>query len=131
MLIGEICKKSGLSKDTIRHYEQLGLLKSSPRQAGSRVFRDYHDDTFERLSMIAYGKLMGAKLGAMVPVINRALSGESSEEERRKILLAQLAMVEAKIEQFQQMREELRLMAADPNKPNADRAMKRLGLWIE
>lgn len=131
MLIGEVCRKSGLSKDTIRHYEQIGLLKSKPLRAGTRVYRDYDDDTFERLSMVAYGKLMGAKLSAMVSVIDRALSGESTEEERRAILLAQLDLVEKKIAQFEKMRDELRLMAADPNKPAADKAMKRLGILIE
>lgn len=56
MLIGTLSRISGLSKDTIRHYEVLGLLRSTPRQAGSRVYRDYADDSLERLELIALGK---------------------------------------------------------------------------
>ena len=32
MLIGELAKVSGLSKDGIRHYEAMGLIASAPRQ---------------------------------------------------------------------------------------------------
>ena len=36
MLIGELAKAARVSKDTIRHYDALGLLITSERQAGSR-----------------------------------------------------------------------------------------------
>lgn len=131
MLIGELVQKSGLSKDTLRHYEALGLIKSTPVQAGTRSYRDFGEDTLERLSMISYGKLMGATLKQMAPFIDRILSGEASEEERRMVLQGVLAEVEKRIADLETARAELNRMIADPNKPNADAAMKRLGLWIE
>ena len=131
MLIGELVRKSGLSKDTLRHYEELGLIKSTPVQAGTRTYRDFGEDTLERLSMISYGKLMGATLKQMAPFIDRVLSGEASEEERRMVLQGVLAEVEKRIADLETARTELNRMIADPNKPNADAAMKRLGLWID
>lgn len=52
MLIGELAKATGTTKDTIRHYDQMGLLISTERQAGSRSYKDYSQDNIERLDMI-------------------------------------------------------------------------------
>ena len=49
MLIGELAKASDTTKDTIRHYDELGLLLSSNRQAGSRVYKEFSADNLERL----------------------------------------------------------------------------------
>ena len=69
MLIGEIVRKTGLSKDTIRSYEAIGLLHSSPRQAGSRIYRDYDDQTYERLAIIAMAMPLSAREpdGGIIP----------------------------------------------------------------
>ncbi|WP_210253203.1 MerR family transcriptional regulator [Beijerinckia sp. L45] len=40
MLINDVARMAGMSKDGIRHYEEMGLISSSARQAGSRVYRD-------------------------------------------------------------------------------------------
>ena len=38
LLIGKLATTANTTKDTIRHYDQLGLLKSRKRQAGSRLY---------------------------------------------------------------------------------------------
>jgi MerR family copper efflux transcriptional regulator len=43
MLIGELAKIVGMSKDGIRHYEQMGIISSSRRRAGSRWYNDYDE----------------------------------------------------------------------------------------
>lgn len=40
--IDEVAKQSGLTKRTIRYYEQIGLLSSPPRSEGG--FRLYSQD---------------------------------------------------------------------------------------
>ncbi|TAM50553.1 MAG: MerR family transcriptional regulator [Paraburkholderia sp.] len=52
MLISKLATLSGLSKDGIRHYEELGLIRSTARQAGSRTYREYDTDA---LAAIAEG----------------------------------------------------------------------------
>jgi hypothetical protein len=39
VLINEIAKMAGLSKDGICHYEELGLITSVPRRVGSKTYR--------------------------------------------------------------------------------------------
>ena len=131
MLIGEVVKRSGLSKDTIRHYESLGLLHSTPRQAGTRRYRDYDDTTLERLSLIAFGKQLQMSLREMVEPMNRALSNTSTTDERRAFALEKVAQIDARIAALQAARAELLGLADDPEKHLADRRMKALGHWIE
>jgi MerR family copper efflux transcriptional regulator len=52
VLIGEIAKMTGLSKDGIRHYEQLGLISSVPRTAGSKIYRDYDPSVLDTIEQI-------------------------------------------------------------------------------
>lgn len=44
--------KANTTKDTVRHYEQLGLLRSRKRQAGSRLYTEFHPECVERIELI-------------------------------------------------------------------------------
>ena len=131
MLIGEVTKRAGLSKDTIRHYEALGLLHSSPRRAGTREYRDYDNTTLERLSLIAFAKRLQIPLRTMVDPINRALSNSSTATERTAFIRKCIEDVEERIVKLQMIRDELSELAENPVKPHADARMKALGIWIE
>jgi DNA-binding transcriptional MerR regulator len=48
--IGELGDRTGTSAPTIRYYEQIGLLRRAPRQAGGH--RVYTRDDIERLTFI-------------------------------------------------------------------------------
>jgi MerR family transcriptional regulator, copper efflux regulator len=48
--IGDLAKRTGTSAATIRYYEQIGLLRRAPRQAGGQ--RVYSRDDIERLTFI-------------------------------------------------------------------------------
>ena len=52
MLIGELSRYSGFSRDTIRYYEKLGLIAiAAERKAGSG-YRNYTSNEAERLNQI-------------------------------------------------------------------------------
>lgn len=40
MLIGDLAEKSGLSVDTLRYYEKIGLIPKAPRDGGGRRVYD-------------------------------------------------------------------------------------------
>lgn len=131
MLIGEIAKRSGLSKDGIRHYEALGLIHSSAVQAGSRSYRDYADDTLERLSLIALGKRLGLSLKEQAEYLDRILADEISREDRAARLAEHLTVIDARIADLQAARAELVELVARPDKDYVDQRLKQLGLWVE
>ena len=131
MLIGEVARRSGLSKDGIRYYESLGLLHSHPIKAGSKVYRDYDDTTLERLSLIALAKRFHVRLAELPEVLDGLMSDAFSREERSRRLWEKVEEVDAKIEELVAARNLLAEIANNPDKPFVDQHLKRLGLWIE
>jgi DNA-binding transcriptional MerR regulator len=59
MRIGEVARKSGASRRSIRHYESVGLLK--PRRTANG-YREYHDDSVATVKHIRW--LLAAGLTA-------------------------------------------------------------------
>lgn len=62
MRIGELARKSGLSRDTIRFYERQGLIASRPEPGASNSYRDYPDEVVLTLDMIAEARAAGMTL---------------------------------------------------------------------
>ena len=67
MHIGELAEKTGLSLRTIRHYDEVGLLKASARTDGG--FRLYSPDDFIRLMLIRRMKPLGFTLDEMMALL--------------------------------------------------------------
>ncbi|UUL77802.1 MerR family transcriptional regulator [Pseudarthrobacter sp. Fe7] len=63
MHIGELADRSQMSLRTIRHYDEVGLLKPSGRTEGG--FRLYTERDFTRLLLIRRMKPLGFTLEAM------------------------------------------------------------------
>ena len=61
MLISELSKKTGFSKDTIRFYEKTGLLNLNSKR-GENNYRIYDDEVVSRLEFIRHGKALGFTL---------------------------------------------------------------------
>ncbi|WP_022890243.1 MerR family transcriptional regulator [Agromyces italicus] len=67
MHIGELADRTGLSLRTIRHYDEIGLLKPSGRTEGG--FRLYTEPDLERLLLIRRMKPLGFALEEMVELL--------------------------------------------------------------
>ncbi len=131
MLIGELVKITGLSKDGLRYYEDLGLIHSKPVKAGTRIYRDYDDTTLERLALIALGKRMHFSLRDIGAVLNRAINDQISREERRAFLLAQAQQVDTQIADLEDVKKQLLFFADQPDKEVVDAHLKEIGLYYE
>ena len=105
MLIGELAKQGNTTKDTIRHYDELGLLISSSRRAGSRIYKEYSDENFERIDMIRLAKFMGFTLGEVAQQIEAYYAGDISTAQQVAMLQERMVDVESKIENLQTVKE--------------------------
>ncbi len=101
MLIGELSKKTGLSKDTIRFYDKLGLISASDRRAGTRFYKEYSPDTVERLLMIVQGKGLGFTLNEIKQLLDEWNSGAMSKQDQIKIIERKIEEVETKTRQLE------------------------------
>ena len=83
MRIGELAKRSGLSRDTIRFYERAGLLDSRPEPGASNSYRDYPEETLLTLEVISDAQAAGMSLAdltvflAELTVIKDGFDGEA------------------------------------------------------
>jgi MerR family transcriptional regulator, copper efflux regulator len=100
MLIGELSKKTGVSKDTIRFYDKLGLIEGSDRQAGSRLYKEYSPETVERLSMIAQGKGLGFTLSEIKQLIDEWDGGAMSKQDQIRVIECKIAEIAEKARQL-------------------------------
>ena len=100
MLIGELSKKTGLSKDTIRFYEKMGLIVASDRRAGTRIYKEYNPETVERLLMIAQGKGLGFTLNEIKQLLDEWGSGAISKRDQIKIVECKIEEIVEKIRQL-------------------------------
>jgi MerR family copper efflux transcriptional regulator len=78
MHIGELAEKTGLSLRTIRHYDEVGLLKPTGRTEGG--FRLYTPEDFSRLVLIRRMKPLGFSLEEMTDLLRviDALGGDDT-----------------------------------------------------
>ena len=85
MTIKEVAKKTGVSADTLRYYERIGLLPAVPRKPNG--IRDYDEFFIDWIAFIQDLKSVGMSLEAILDYISLAKLGETSRKERKQLLM--------------------------------------------
>jgi MerR family transcriptional regulator, copper efflux regulator len=119
MLIGEVARKSGVTRDAVRLYTRLGLVPSTSRQAGSRSYADYDPGAVELIKGIKISQSIGFTLAELGPIAGAYLGGSLTEDRQRELLTAKLGQIDEKRQLLDQMSEFLlakleKLCTADP-----------------
>lgn len=71
MLINELSKASGFSKDTIRYYEKIGLIELPKYARRENNYKDYPDEVLQTLKAIQNLKALGFTLEEIREIIVR------------------------------------------------------------
>ena len=103
MLIGALANKANTTKDTVRHYDELGLLKSRKRQAGSRLYTEFHPECIERIELIKSAQAIGFTLTEIKDSLNDYYDGHLDLDE-------QLLMTQQKLTQVKKQQANINLM---------------------
>lgn len=105
--IGELAARTGLTPDTLRYYERLGLLRPPRRSSGG--FRLYDQATLDRLRFIKQAQLLGLSLDDIHALISyRGQGGTKRCQRVRDLLRAKLADLEQQLAELQEFRGTLR-----------------------
>ena len=70
MLVGEISKKTGLSRDTIRFYEKKGLIKVNRTDSDWNNYKNYNEKTLGKLLLIKKAKGFGFTLNEIAEILD-------------------------------------------------------------
>jgi MerR family transcriptional regulator, copper efflux regulator len=108
MLIGEVARQAGVSRDTVRLYTRLGLVPCKSRRAGSRLYADYDESAVELIEGIKIAQSIGFTLSELGPIAAAYVAGSLDDDQQRKLLAAKLDQIEDKRRQLSQMSEFLR-----------------------
>ncbi len=108
MLIGELVKKSGLSKDTIRYYEKIGVLNDKVvHRNPDNGYKIYADEALELLKMLEIGKQHGATLREIKTILDAHHEGNLTCQFLAPYIQQKLEEVKCKIEELQQQKRNL------------------------
>jgi MerR family transcriptional regulator, copper efflux regulator len=108
MRIGELARRSGLSRDTLRFYERSGLL--APLPARERVwsgYKDYPESLVERLALIGSAKRLGFTLREIREIIDAWQGGGLDAADRERLLRSKSAEIESRLVDLVRLREEV------------------------
>ncbi|MEC5185786.1 MerR family copper efflux transcriptional regulator [Cryobacterium sp. MP_3.1] len=109
MHIGELADRTGLSLRTIRHYDEVGLLKPSGRTEGG--FRLYTAVDLERLILIRRMKPLGFSLEQMMALLKTIDTLDAADAADRTAVRADLASFVTQAEERRQKLAEQLAMA--------------------
>ena len=96
MRIGELCAKTGLSKETVRYYERQGLLENIPQPNRSNNYKIYSAVDLQRLNMIKHAKMLGFTLAEISEVLAVWVDDKFTAEQKQASLRRKLQQLEEK-----------------------------------
>ncbi|MBW7835368.1 MAG: helix-turn-helix domain-containing protein [Sphingomonadales bacterium] len=106
--IGRLARRTGAKVQTIRYYEEIGLLSKPPRSEGNQ--RLYGEQEVDRLAFIRHARELGFSLAAVRDLLSLSDSPGQSCEAADVIARCQLEAVEARIARLQSLKRELERM---------------------
>ena len=109
--IGRLSRETGTKVQTIRYYEQIGLMPEAERSAGGQ--RRYTTADLERLAFIRHARELGFALASIRDLLDLADHPQQPCAEADRIARQQLKQVETRIQRLQALRAELNRMIAD------------------
>ncbi len=115
MLVGQLSKLTGFSKDTIRYYEKIGLIEKPFRNSKSG-YKEYSISVYQRLLSIKRLKAYGFTLEEIREIL--VLRDISAIDEHKTIQLIEQKIVHLEIQIDQMLQYKNRLLVAKARAAN-------------
>jgi MerR family transcriptional regulator, aldehyde-responsive regulator len=99
MKIAEVSEQYGISSDTLRYYERIGLIPPVNRNGGG--IRDYTELDIRRVEFVKCMRSAGLPVEVLIEYIGLVQQGDKTIEARKEILIEQRELLVARMEQMQ------------------------------
>ena len=99
MKIAEVSEQFGMSVDTLRYYERVGLIP--PVNRNESGIRDYNELDLRRVDFIKCMRSAGLPVEVLIEYVALVQEGDSTIEARKEILKEQRALLAARMEEMQ------------------------------
>jgi DNA-binding transcriptional MerR regulator len=99
MKIAEVSEQYGLSSDTLRYYERIGLLPPVNRNMSG--IRDYSEIDVRRVEFIKCMRSAGLPIEVLIEYVGLVQRGDQTIEARKGILIEQRELLAARMKEMQ------------------------------
>ena len=99
MKIAEVSEQYGISLDTLRYYERIGLIPPVTRNESG--IRDYKELDVRRVEFVKCMRSAGLPIEVLIEYIGLVQRGDSTIEARKDILVEQRGLLIARMGQMQ------------------------------
>ncbi len=99
MKIAEVSERYGISTDTLRYYERVGLIPPVNRN-GSGI-RDYSEIDLRRVEFIKCMRSAGLSIEVLIEYMRLVQDGDTTIEARKEILIEQRELLAARMREMQ------------------------------
>lgn len=115
MLINELSSKSGFSKDTIRFYEDQGIITDLLSRRLDNNYRDYSEAALNRLNIIKDLKDFGFTLKEITEILSLYEADPLSCPENATRIQNKLQIISDKINRLEEIKNKLSRLVDDCN----------------
>ncbi len=106
MLIGELSKRSGFPRDTIRYYEKLGLFTVGRDRRAGNGYKNYSPEVLERLHQVHRLKDCGFTLLEIKSLLANGNNGPICDDLPAQ-LVGKIARIDAKMAMLSEYKQSL------------------------
>ena len=107
---GELAEQAGVSTDTLRHYERMGILAKPRRSDGN--YRMYPPDSVTRVRLVRQALAIGFSLPELQKILKVRDQGGAPCKQVRAIAEEKLARIERELADRAAVRDQLRALLA-------------------
>lgn len=104
MLIGELSKRSGLTKDTIRFYEKMGLIPEARKVHTFNNYKEYTEETLSRLLTIKKIKSFGFTLNESAELLDMVELNTVTCDSVSEKVADKVELIEQKIKELEELK---------------------------
>ena len=108
---GQLARLVGVTPDTLRHYERVGVLPPPPRSPNG--YRIYPTEAVVRVKWIQHALAVGFTLEELARILKVRDSGGAPCRNVRALAESKLVNLEARIEELQRLRDDLKKSLRD------------------
>jgi DNA-binding transcriptional MerR regulator len=98
----DLARAGGVSTDTLRHYERLGILGKPPRTPGN--YRSYPPDALPRLMLIRNALAVGFMLRELVDILRERDAGGAPCKRVAVLAAKKSGLIDAQIAQLRRLK---------------------------
>lgn len=106
MTISEVSEKYGMTRDTLRYYERVGLIPPVPRKPSG--VRDYDEHSCGWVEFIRCMRGAGLSVEVLIEYVRLWQEGSGTREARKHLLTEELHRLDSRISEMKEIRTRLK-----------------------